>query len=53
MRHLEIRVAMEKIAVRTVSLTSGPKLLFQDLVHTVDVTLVHSENTKIVFLSIK
>lgn len=44
---------MEKIAVRTVSLTSGPKLLFQDLVHTVDVALVHSENTKIVFLSIK
>lgn len=53
MRHLEVRVAMKKISVTTVSLTSEPKLLFQDLVHTVDVKLVDAEYSKIVFLSVK
>lgn len=44
---------MKKIGATTVSLTSEPKLLFQDLMHTMDMKLVHSEYSKIVFLSIK
>lgn len=51
-KNLEVRVEVKKIGVTRVSLTSEPQL-FQDLLHTVDVKLLHSEYIKIGFLSIK